>query len=52
MRDDIARTTFTLTTLGGHAKLELDFVERHAGSATIACELYTVASDGDNDQDC
>jgi len=31
LRNDIARTAFTLATLGGYAKLELDFVESHAG---------------------
>jgi hypothetical protein len=32
LRDDIARTAFTLATLGGNAKFELDFVESHARS--------------------
>jgi len=29
LRDHVARTAFTLATLGGHAELELDFVESH-----------------------
>ncbi len=38
LRDDIARTTFTLATLGGHAEFELDFVESHAG-AHVTCDF-------------
>lgn len=52
LRDDIARTTFTLTTLGGHAKLELDFVERHAGSH-MTCNFTVGDSAADaNDHGC
>ena len=38
LRDDIARTAFTLTTLGGDAKFELDFVESHA-RAHMTCDF-------------
>jgi len=38
LRDDIARTSFTLATLGGHPKLELDFVESHA-RAHVTCDF-------------
>ena len=32
LRDHVARTAFTLTTLRGHAEFKLHFVESHAGS--------------------
>jgi hypothetical protein len=38
LRDDIARTAFTLSTLGGHAEFELDFVESHA-RAHVTCDF-------------
>lgn len=38
LRDDIARTAFTLTTLGGYAKFELHFVESHAGPH-VTCDF-------------
>lgn len=51
LRDDIARTTFTLATLGGHAKFELDFVEGHAG-AHMTCNFAVGDSAADaNDHD-
>jgi hypothetical protein len=38
LRDDIARAPFALATLGGHAQLELHFVERHS-RARMACDF-------------
>ena len=32
LRDDVARATFALAALGGHAEFELHFVEGHAGT--------------------
>jgi hypothetical protein len=52
LRDDIARTTFTLTTLGGHAKFELHFVKSHAGPH-VACDFSVGDSAADaNDHGC
>jgi hypothetical protein len=52
LRDDIARTTFTLATLGGHAKFELHFVERHAGPH-MTCDFSVGDSAADaNDHGC
>jgi len=52
LRDDIARTTFTLTTLCGYTELELDFVESHAGSH-MACDFSVGDSAADaNDHGC
>jgi len=49
LRDDIARATFALTTLGGHAKLELHFVESHAGPH-VTCD-FTVGDSAANAND-
>jgi hypothetical protein len=38
LRNDIACAPFTSTTLSGHAKLELHFVERHSGTC-MTCNL-------------
>ncbi|BEP56032.1 hypothetical protein GmRootV118_32760 [Variovorax sp. V118] len=38
LRHDVAGTTFTLATLGGHAEFELDFVESHA-RAHMTCDF-------------
>jgi hypothetical protein len=52
LRDDIARTTFTLTTLGGHAKFELHFGKSHAGPH-VACDFSVGDSAADaNDHGC
>jgi hypothetical protein len=52
LRDDIARTAFTLATLGGNAKFELDFVESHTG-AHMACDFSVGDSAADaNDHGC
>lgn len=49
LRDDIARATFTLTTLGGHAEFELHFIEGHA-SARMACD-FTIRDSAANAND-
>jgi hypothetical protein len=52
LRDDIARTSLTLATLGGDAKLELDLVECHAGSH-MTCDFTVGDSAADaNDHGC
>ena len=38
LSDDFAGATFTLAALGGNTELELNFVERHAGSH-VACDF-------------
>lgn len=49
LRNDIARTTFTLTTLSGHAEFELHFIESHAG-ARMACD-FTIRDSAANAND-
>jgi len=52
LRDDIARATFTLATLRGHAEFELHFVKSHAGSH-MACDFTVGDSAADaNDHGC
>jgi len=38
LRDDVARATLTLATLGGDPQFELHFVKRHPG-ARMACDF-------------
>ena len=49
LRDDVARATFTLTTLGGHAEFKLHFIEGHA-SARMACD-FTIRDSAANAND-
>jgi hypothetical protein len=52
LRDDISRAPFTLATLGGHAKFELNLVESHAGPH-VACDFSVGDSAADaNDHGC
>ena len=48
LRDEVARTAFTLATLRGHAEFELDFVEAHPG-ARLACDFAIGDSAADTD---
>ena len=38
LRDHVARATFALAALGGHAEFELHFVESHAGPH-VTCDF-------------
>ena len=48
LRHHISCATFTLTALGGDAKLKLDFVKTHA-SAGVACDFTVRDSAADTD---
>lgn len=49
LRDNIAGTTFTLTTLSGHTEFELHFIECHA-RARMACD-FTIRDSAANAND-
>ena len=49
LRDNIAGTTFTLTTLSGHTEFELHFIKCHA-RARMACD-FTIRDSAANAND-